>query len=139
MNHVQEAHATTLVLKENNFCKIKEFLSHDHSLTTQMIAAHGELFWFHHEKDSSKSKFFIAVQHIGQEKDAEQYQYECKFTSTNSSGMEVTFIRNTHKDTEIIEDVFSSEDCLCFSILVTKNFVGEDDNLRFSLKVLIKE
>jgi hypothetical protein len=133
------AHATTFILKENNICKIKEFLFHDHSLTTQMIAAHGELFWFHHEKDSSKSKFFIAVQYIGPEKDAENYKYECKFTSTNSSGMEVKFIRNTHKDTEIIEDVFSSEDCLCVSICVTKNFVSEDETLRFSLKVLMTE
>ena len=77
--------------------------------------------------------------YIGPEKDAEKYKYECKFTAKNSSGMEVTFIRNTHKDTEIIEDVFSSEDCLCVSIRVTKNFVAEDDVLRFSLKVLIKE
>ena len=139
LNHVREAHPTTLVLKENNFCKIKEFLFHDHSLTTQIIEAHGELFWFHHKKDSSKSKFFIAVQYIGPEEDAEKYKYECVFTSTNSSGMEVKFIRNTHKDTESIEDVFSSEDCLCFSIHVTKNFVGEDETLRFGLKVLIKE
>jgi len=104
-----------------------------------MIVAHGELFWFSHEKDTSKSKFFIAVQYIGPEKDAENYKYECKFTSTNSSGMEVKFIRNTHKDTEIIEDVFSSEDCLCISISVTKNFVAEDETLRFSLKIKIKE
>jgi len=136
---MHEAHATTLVLNGNTICKIKEFLLHDHSLTTQIIEAHGELFWFRHEKDSSKSKFFIAVQYIGPEKDAENYKYECKFTSTNSSGMEVKFIRNTHKDTEIIEDMFSSEDCLCVSIRVTKNFVAEDDTLRFSLKVLMKE
>lgn len=139
LDHMHGAHATTFILKENNICKIKEFLFHDHSLTTQMIAAHGELFWFRHEKDSSKSKFFIAVQYIGPEKDAENYKYECKFTSTNSSGMEVKFIRNTHKDTEIIEDVFSSEDCLCVSIRVTKNFVSEDETLRFSLKVLMTE
>jgi hypothetical protein len=104
-----------------------------------MIAAHGELFWFHHEKDSSRSKFFIAVQYIGAENDAKKYRYEGKFTSTNSSDMEVNFIRNTHKDTEIIEDVFNSEDCLCVSIPVLKHFVGEDETLRFSLKVLIKE
>jgi hypothetical protein len=136
---VHEAHATTLVLKENNLCKIKEFLLHDHSLTTQIIAAHGELFWFRHEKNSSRSKFFIAVQYIGAEKNAEKYKYECKFTSTNSSDMEVQFIRNTHKDTEIIEDVFNSEDCLCVSIRVLKHFVGEDKTLRFGLNVLIKE
>jgi len=139
LNHVQEAHATTLVLKENNLCKIKEFLLHDHNLTTQIIVAHGELFWFRHEKDSSRSKFFIAVQYIGPEKDAEKYKYECKFTSTNSSDMEVNFVRNTHKDTEIIEDVFNSEDCLCFSIRALKHFVWEDENLRFCLNVLIKE
>jgi hypothetical protein len=136
---MQEAHATTVVLKECNHCKIKEFLFHDHSLTTQIIAAYGELFWLHHEKDSSKSKFFIAVQYIGPEIDAEKYKYECIFTSTNSSGMEIKFIRNTHKDTEIIEEVFKSEDCLCVSIRFTKKFVGEDECLRFCLKVLTKE
>lgn len=81
----------------------------------------------------------MAVQYIGPEKDAEKYKYECKLTSTNSSGMEVKFIRNTHKDTEIIADVFNSEDCLCISIRVTKHFVEVDETLNFCLKVLIKE
>lgn len=139
LNHVREVHKTTLVLKEHNHCKIKEFFVYDHGLTTQMIVAHGELFWFHHEKDSSKSKFFGAVQYIGPEEDAEKYKYEFKLTSTNSNGMEIKFLRNTHKDTEIIGDVFSSEDCACVSIRVAKNFVVEDNTLRFSLKVMIKE
>jgi hypothetical protein len=104
-----------------------------------MIVAFGELFWFHHKKNSSKSKFFGAVQYIGPEEDAQKYTYECKFTSKHSSDMKVKFIRNTHKDTEIIEDVFGSEDCLCLSIPFLKKFVGEDEILRFSLRVLIKE
>lgn len=104
-----------------------------------MVVAHEQLFWFHHEKDSSKSKFFGAVQYIGPEEDAKKYTYECKFTSKHSSDMEVKLIRNTHKDTEIIEEVFSSEDCLCLSIPFLKKFVEEDETLRFSLRVLIKE
>jgi hypothetical protein len=136
---VHEVHKTTRVLKENNNCKIKEFLSYNNRLTTQIIAALGELFWFHHEKNSSKSKFFIAVQFIGAEEDAKKYKYECNFMSTNSSGMEVKLIGNTHKYTEIIEDVFSSEYCLCVPIRVTKHSVGEDETLRFSLNVMIKE
>jgi hypothetical protein len=132
-------HKDTLVLKEHNYCKIKEFLIYDHDLTTQLIVAHGELFLFHHEKDSSKSKFFGAVQYIGPEEDAEKYKYEFQFTSTVSNSMEIKFLRNAHKDTEIIEHVFSSEDCFCVSVRVAKNFVGEDETLRFCLKVMVKE
>lgn len=139
LNHVHEVHKTTLVLKESNYCKIKDFFLYDHGLTTQVIVAHGELFWLHHKKSSSKSKFFAAVQHVGLAEDAEKYKYELRLAATNSSGMEITFSRNTHKDTEAIKNVFSSEDCLCISELAAKNFVAEDDILRFSLKVLIKE
>lgn len=138
LNHVSEAHKRTLILTESNNCKIKDFLSHDHSVTTQVIMAHGELFWFHHEKDSSKSKFFGAVQYVGPQENARNYKYEFKFTSENPPGMEIQFNRNTHTDTEIIDDVFSAEDCLCVSILFTKNFVKEDI-MRFSLNVKINE
>jgi hypothetical protein len=138
LNHVSEAHKKTLILSKNNFCKIKNFLGHDHSLTTQVIVAYGELFWFHHEKDSSKSKFFGAVQYVGPKENAAKYKYEFEFSSTNPSGMKVKFSRNTHIDTEIINDVFRSEECLCVSILVTKHFVQEDI-LRFSLKVMLNE
>jgi hypothetical protein len=97
--------------------------------------AHGELFWFRHQKDSSKFKFFGAVQYVGPEENAAKYRYEIKFDWKNPSGMKFKFSRNTHMDTEIISDMFSSEDCLCVSTLTTGKFVGEDEVLRFILKI----
>jgi hypothetical protein len=100
--------------------------------------AHGELFWFHHEKDSSQSKFFGAVQYVGTKENAAKYKYEFEFSSKNPNGMKIKFSRNTHSDTESIDDVFTSQDCLCISILVTEHFVKEDI-LRFCLKVIKSE
>lgn len=138
LNHVGETHKRTLILTNNNVCKIKDFINYDHTLTTQVILAHGELFWFHHEKNSFKSKFFGAVQYVGPEENAAKYKYEVEFFSRNPIGMNIKFSRNTHTDTEIIDDVFSSEECLCVSILAMRQFVSED-KLRFSLKVIQNE
>lgn len=135
LDHMREAHENILILLENNFCKITDFLLYDHDLTTQVIMAHGELFWFRHQKDSSKFKFFCAVQYIGPEENAAKYRYEIKFDWKNPSGMKFKFSRNTHKDTDFINDIFNSEDCLCVSTLMTEKFMGKDENLRFILKI----
>ncbi|PNF29336.1 hypothetical protein B7P43_G07806 [Cryptotermes secundus] len=62
LDHMHEDHESITILLENNHCKIKDFLLYDHDLTTQVIMAHGEVFWLRHRKDSSKFKFFGAVQ-----------------------------------------------------------------------------
>jgi hypothetical protein len=137
LDHMHETHENATILLENTHCKIKDFFLYDHDLTTQVIMAHGEVFWFRHHKDSSKFKFFGAVQYVGPEENAAKYRYEIKFDLKNPSGMEFKFRRNTHKDTEVINDIFSSEDCLCVSTLVTQKFVGEDKTLRFNLTIKI--
>ncbi|XP_069676228.1 E3 ubiquitin-protein ligase SIAH1-like isoform X2 [Periplaneta americana] len=139
LNHVQDTHKNTLVLIEENSCKIKNFHTYDHGLTTQLVVAFGELFWFHHEKDSSKSKFYAAVQYIGPMEEAEKYKYIFRFSCANSSGSELSFSRNTHMDTEIIDEVFKNEDCLCVSLRVLKHFVGDDEILRFNFSVALTD
>lgn len=135
LDHMREDHENITILLENNHCKIKDFLLYDHDLTTQVIMAHGEVFWFRHRKDSSKFKFFGAVQYVGAEENAAKYRYEIRFDRKNPSGTRFKFVRNTHKDTELINDIFSSEDCLCVSTLITERFVGKDETLHFILKI----
>jgi hypothetical protein len=135
LDHMHADHENIAILRENNHCKIKDFLLYDHDLTTQVITAHEELFWFRHQKDSSRFKFFGAVQYVGPEENAAKYRYEIKFDWKNPSGTKFKFSRNTHKDTEVINDMFVSEDCLCVSTLITEKFVEEDKTLHFILKI----
>ena len=98
--------------------------------------AHGELFWFNHEKDSSKSKFFGSVHYVGPEENISHFSYEIKFCSSKVNGFQISFQRNTHKDSEEVGEMFSTGDCVCIPLCVADNFIEEGGNLRFQLNII---
>ena len=136
LNHIRDAHPKILVLKDTNVCKIKDFEKYDHGITTQVIEAHGEVFWFNHEKDSAKSNFFGSVHYVGPQENSSNFSYGLKLISSNSNGMEISYRRNTHKDNEEVTQLFQSGDCVCIPLCVANHFVERNGNFRFNLNII---
>jgi hypothetical protein len=104
---------------------------------THLISIYNELFWYHFRQDSSKDKWFQAVQYIGAKNKASKYKYTVEFGPVAEDFLKrsISYSSLTHSDEEDMDYVFKLSQCFSTDLNSVRHFVAKDNSLKFRLKL----
>ena len=114
-------------------------VNHDFTTTgvnTQLISAHGQLFWYQFRQDACRNKWYQAVQYIGSKKQANCYTYTLEYGPHpgDSSRRSILYTRATHSEEECAKNIFQSADCFNTDLNTIKMF-NLNSVLKFKVKI----
>lgn len=130
LNHMKVAHPEMAAIGRGVFdLKISK---HEVSV----VPAFNEIFWYHLKRDSKKKLLYAVVAYIGPVTNASKYKYKWQLYS-NTNFNKVTFTYTAVSDTCNINDLFSSGQAVILSYKVVKQFMDENKQLSWRLKIFV--
>jgi hypothetical protein len=137
--HVRHKHEL-LAMHWRKETQVFRVLNHDFKISgtsTQLISVLDQLFWYQFRQDSSKNKWFQAIQYIGSKKEASRYKYTLEFgpLSEDSLKRSIVYGRVTHPNEDNIDNIFKSSDCFNIDLNSIKYFVVKNNLLQFKVKI----
>ncbi|KDR17164.1 E3 ubiquitin-protein ligase SIAH1B-like isoform X2 [Zootermopsis nevadensis] len=137
--HVQQNH-DRLAMHWRKETQVFRVSNHDFRVSgtsTQLISVLDQLFWYQFRQDSSKNKWWQAIQYIGSKKQASTYRYTLEFGPVPGDSLKrsIVYSRVTHPDDDHVDSIFKSSDCFNTDLNSIKHFVTKNNSLQFKVKI----